>query len=152
MANNTLVRVVILVAVVVVAIILVYPKISSVPQQAVQNSAVGTTSQTLSPGERALGVGLKSGRPTMILFHSNSCIPCKEMSAIVAQISPEFTGRANFVDILVDDQAEAGLIAKFGVNSIPTSVFFNKTGKHVGTNVGVVEKDKLIDLLNSLEK
>jgi len=52
----------------------------------------------------------------------------------------------------VDDQAEQRLINQFGVNTIPTSVFYDKTGKSVGRQIGVIEKDKLTQLLTALEK
>ncbi|HCG98751.1 MAG TPA: hypothetical protein DE036_02815 [Actinobacteria bacterium] len=151
MGSNRVARVVILVIFAVAAGIILYPKLISTPSQQVQNREAGALKQVVSPGEQALERALRSGKPTMILFHSNSCIPCKEMSAIVAQIEPQFKERANFVDILLEDKAEAGLIAKYEVHTIPTSVFLDKMGSYVGTNVGVIKEDALVRLLGSLE-
>jgi thioredoxin 1 len=152
MRNNRVARVVVLVIIAVVVGIIVYPKLFSTPSRQAQNSEAGTLKQAVSPGEQALERALRSGKPTMILFHSNSCIPCKEMSAIVAQIEPQFKDRANFVDILFEDKAEADLIAKYGVHTIPTSVFLDKRGSYAGTNVGVIKEDALVRLLDSLEQ
>lgn len=150
MGNSTATKVAVLAVVIVAAAVIIYPKVFGSP--AAQDQDTMAASSSLTPGERALETGLKSGKPTMILFHSNSCVPCKEMSEIVAQVEPELKGRANFVDIVVDDQSEARLIAKYGVNTIPTSVFFDKQGAYIGINVGVIEKEKLIEFLTNLEK
>lgn len=155
MPDRILVKATILIVVIVAAAVIIYPKISGTKKQESQaksEAAASAQIQSESPGEAALGAALKSGKPTMILFHSNSCIPCKEMSAIVAEVQPQYAGRANFVDILVDDQAEARLISNFGINTIPTSVFFDKMGELVGKNVGVIKKEQLMQLLSGLEK
>ncbi len=165
MSKNTLGKVAVVIAVVIIAAIIIYQKTSNqqVPSgqaassaqnvcPAPTNQSASQASQTLSPGEAALQAGLKSGKPTMIVFHSNSCAPCKEMSAIIAQITPEYGKRVNIIDILVDDQAEQRLINRFGINTIPTSVFYDKAGKPVGQQIGVIEKDKLTQILTTLEK
>ena len=171
MSKSTLGKVVVVIAVVVVAALIIYQKTSnqqvSSNQQlssgqaassgqnvcpAPTNQSTSQASQMLSPGEAALQAGLKSGKPTMIVFHSNSCAPCIEMSEIIAQIKPDYEKRVNIIDILVDDQAEQRLISQFGINTIPTSIFYDKTGKPVGQQIGVIEKEKLTQFLTSLEK
>ncbi len=165
MSKSALGKAVVVIAVVVVAALIIYQK---TPNQQVSsgqgassgqnvcpaptNQSTGQASQTLSPGEAALQAGLKSGKPTMIVFHSNSCAPCIEMSEIIAQIKPDYEKRVNIIDILVDDQAEQRLINQFGINTIPTSIFYDKTGKPVGQQIGVIEKEKLTQFLTSLEK
>ena len=169
MSSSTLTKVVVLAAVIIVAASIIYPKLvkpatgmqqsiggaaQSAEQAAIapENQADMPVSGAQTPAEKALSGALKSGRPTMILFHSTTCIPCKEMSTIVAQVKLEHKEAANFVDVVVDDQTEANLISEFGVNTIPTSVFFDKTGELVGKHIGVIEKDKLSELLSGLEK
>ncbi|NCO66782.1 MAG: hypothetical protein COW32_07785 [Candidatus Aquicultor secundus] len=165
MSKSTLGKIVVVIAVVVVAALIIYQKTSNQQVSSGQatssaqnvcpapvNQSTGQASQTLSPGEAALQAGLKSGKPTTIVFRTNSCAPCKEMAAIIAQIRPEYEKRVNIIEILVDDQAEQRLINQFGVNTIPTSVFYDKTGKSVGRQIGVIEKDKLTQLLTALEK
>lgn len=159
MSKSVLVKSAVVVIVIIAAALIVYQKASNQATSSAQNvcpapvnQSTGQASQTLSPGEAALQEGLRSGKPTMIVFHSNSCAPCKEMSAIIAQIKPDYEKRVNIIDILVDDQAEQRLINRFGINTIPTSVFYDKAGKSVGQQIGVIEKDKLTQILTTLEK
>ena len=159
MSKSILVKAAVIAVVVIAAAIIIYQKAANQVASSGQNvcptpvnQSTSQANQTLSPGEAALQAGLKSGKPTMIVFHSNSCAPCKEMAAIIAQIKPDYEKRINIIDILVDDQAEQRLINQFGINTIPTSVFYDKTGESVGQQIGVIEKDKLTQLLTALEK
>ncbi|MDI6716462.1 MAG: thioredoxin fold domain-containing protein [Actinomycetota bacterium] len=145
MSNSAFKKAIILVVVVFITAVIIYPKITS-------NQGEIRKNLNLSPGERALENALKSGKPTMILFHSNSCVLCKQMLSIVAKVKPLFAKRANFVDISVEDKSEVRLISKFGIEKIPTSVFLDRSGKLIAKNIGVVKKEQLIKLLNSLEK
>lgn len=152
-------KVVIIVAVIAISAIIIIPKLNgpgAAPQQSTGsaglNQAGTTPAQSMSTGETALRTALKSGKPTMICFHTNSCAPCIEISQNIATIKPQHEAKANFVDILVDDPAEQQLINKFGgVNTIPYSVFFDKSGSKVSEQVGVIDKEQLSRYLTSLE-
>jgi thioredoxin-like negative regulator of GroEL len=74
------------------------------------------------------------------------------MSAVVDEIQKTHTGKFNLIDINVYNQAEAGFIGRFGVSSIPTSVFFDKTGKPLSKFMGTIEIKKLDEYLTGLEK
>ncbi|MCL6473128.1 MAG: thioredoxin fold domain-containing protein [Firmicutes bacterium] len=161
MNKSMIPKIVIIVAVITLAAIIIFPKMngSSVePQQSgsstgLNQTGTGTTAaQSMSPGETALRAALKNGKPTMICFHSDSCAPCIEMSEIIAQVKPQYETTINFIDILTGDPAEQSLINKFGVNTIPYTVFFDKTGEAVGQQVGVIEKEQLSSILSDLEK
>lgn len=159
MSNNMLVRVAVLAAVAIAASSIIYVKITSeagssgktMPTTTV-NEPENAASQASSPGASALSKALKSGKPTMILFHSNSCAPCKEMSAIIEAVKTKHGDSTNFIDILVDDPAEQDFINQHGVSSIPTSVFYDKTGKRLGTQIGVIEQEQLAGMLSDMEK
>jgi len=148
--NNTA-RAVILVAVFILAVVIIYPKFVEWQQQAVGSDGTGAAYKSNSPGGKALQAALESGKPTMVLFHSNTCGSCKTMLASVAEMKFKYAGRVNFIDVVVSDRAEARLVSEFGVSSIPTSVFFDKTGNLAGKAVGAIEKDKLIQILVDLE-
>lgn len=159
MSNNMLVRVAVLAAVAIAASSIIYEKITSEARSSSKtmptttlNEPENAASQASSPGASALSKALKSGKPTMIIFHSNSCAPCKEMSAIIEAVKTEHGDSINFIDILVDDPAEKNFISQFGISSIPTSVFYDKTGKPRGKQIGVIEQELLVEMLSDLEK
>jgi len=75
-----------------------------------------------------------------------------EMSAVVDEVKKIHASKANFIDINVYDSGEAGFIGKFGISSIPTSIFFDKAGKPLTKYTGTIESKKLDEYLTSLEK
>lgn len=86
---------------------------------------------------------LKSDIPVMVDFYADWCGPCKMVSPMVDQIAeehPEYVvGKVN-----VDDEDE--LSEDFGVMSIPTLVVL-KGGEVAQKSVGVIPKDKILELL-----
>lgn len=87
---------------------------------------------------------VKSG-VTVVDFFATWCAPCRMMGIILEEVSeehPEF----NIVKVDVD-QNEA-LARKFGVMSIPTIVIM-QDGKQIEKHVGLMQKEDLVDLVNS---
>ncbi|MBO4524098.1 MAG: thioredoxin [Ruminococcus sp.] len=84
-----------------------------------------------------------SGKTVLLDFYADWCGPCKMVSPMVDQIAeehPEYVvGKIN-----VDDEDE--LSEDFGVMSIPTLVVL-KGGEVAQKSVGVIPKDKILELL-----
>lgn len=142
--------------VLIVAAVIVYPKLISQMEATPQNTGRVPNNQTAtsakqSQGEAELAAALKSGKPTMILFHSNACASCKEMTAVVVAVKAEHKDRVNFVDIDVSKMSEANIVYRFGISSIPTSIIFDKAGEQVDQYVGLIEKEQLAAYLTKLE-
>ena len=90
---------------------------------------------------------LNSNIPVLLEFYSDSCIPCKRMSPILAELEEEHT------DIKVSKlniKFGADTARKYNVMSSPTIVFF-KDGEEKGRTRGLVKKaeieEKLVALL-----
>ena len=82
---------------------------------------------------------LNSNVPVLLEFYSNSCIPCKRMSPILAELEEEHT------DIKVSKlniKFGADTARKYNVMSSPTIVFF-KNGEEVNRIKGVAKKADL---------
>jgi len=75
-----------------------------------------------------------SGRPSMVDFGADGCRPCDMMTPILASLKTKFEGKLN-VDF-VHVQQEPILAARYGIQSIPVQVFFDKDGKEVSRHVG----------------
>lgn len=89
---------------------------------------------------------LASGQPTVLDLGARTCVPCKKMAPVLEALATEYQGKANvlFVDVR-EDQAAA---RKFGIQMIPTQIFFDASGKEVKRHVGGMEK---ADILKGLK-
>jgi len=72
---------------------------------------------------------LKTGKPIYLLFHSLTCDPCVEISAVADKVMPEYEGRVVFVNAISDDPSGQQLASKFQFQYIPTSFFITPDGK-----------------------
>ena len=111
-------------------------------------TAAGTAYAELpSAKEVTVKQALFSGKPTVIDLGARSCIPCKKMAPILEALAGEYRSKATvlFIDVH-EDQAAA---RKFGVQMIPTQIFFDAKGKEVTRHMGFMDK---ADILKSLKK
>ena len=91
---------------------------------------------------------LTSGKPVLVDFGANSCIPCRQMRPILKEVGKEFAGKAN---VLVIDVYKYQPLAKdYRVQLIPTLIFFDSKGKEVFRNTGAMEKEKIVKKLKEV--
>lgn len=82
--------------------------------------------------------------PVLVDFFATWCGPCKLIAPILSEIAEEYEGRIKVCKINVDD--EPALCQAFDIVSIPTVIGF-KNGNVTGTVVGLVKKEKLLELV-----
>ena len=83
----------------------------------------------------------------LVDFWATWCGPCKMLSPVLDELAAEYSDRARFCKVNVDDELE--LSARFGIASIPTLIFF-KNGEILKKTVGYREKDELEETLKEL--
>lgn len=85
-------------------------------------------------------------KPVLIDFFAEWCGPCKMMSPILKQVKDSL---GDYVSILkVDVDKNQSLAAKYQVRGVPTLILF-KQGKQLWRQSGVVQKEELINIINS---
>ncbi len=89
-----------------------------------------------------------SGRVTMIDVGATECIPCKMMAPIMHELEEEYAGVADIVFIDVWKNPAEG--RKYGVQTIPTQIFFDSDGKEVFRHVGFLDKKPIVEILTRL--
>jgi thioredoxin 1 len=100
-----------------------------------------------SATEAAIHAALDSGRPTVADFGARTCIPCKKMAPILAELDREYKGRAN---VLFTDVHEAKKLADaYRIQMIPTQIFFDAKGKEVKRHIGFMDKAAILKELQA---
>jgi thiol-disulfide isomerase/thioredoxin len=84
----------------------------------------------------------KSGKPTMVDLGADGCRPCEMMTPILESLKKEYADRVNVLFVHV--RKEQILAARYGVQSIPVQVFFDKDGREVFRHVGFYPKDQIV--------
>ena len=91
---------------------------------------------------------LNRGMVTMIDLGADSCIPCKMMTPIIDELKIEYAGRADI--IFIDVSKNPDQARNYGIRSIPTQIFFDKTGKEVFRNTGFMDRKRIVGILSEL--
>ncbi len=88
---------------------------------------------------------LKSGKWTVIEFGGPTCIPCKKMQPILAELQQHFGDRALIRNFYVTQYAKEAKPHK--VMAMPTQVVFDPSGKEVARHIGLWEKGEFLAAL-----
>lgn len=101
--------------------------------------------------ERLNGAGfekkaLAQDKLVLIDFYSDSCIPCKKMSPVLAEVEEKYQDRIFVGKVNVAYEQE--LVQMFQVQSAPTFLFFKK-GEVIERLTGAQKKEKLEEIIES---
>jgi thioredoxin 1 len=89
---------------------------------------------------------LASKLPVLLDVYADWCPPCRRIAPLVEELAVELEGRA--VVAKLDSEANPNLIAKLGINSLPTFLVFNE-GAEVHRMVGLQSREKLLASLGA---
>ena len=82
---------------------------------------------------------------TFIEVGADKCIPCKAMQPIMHEIAAEYKG---IIQVVFYDVWKFPTYAqRYGVQVIPTQVFFNSEGKEFFRHTGIFPKEDIISML-----
>ncbi|MFW8602258.1 thioredoxin family protein [Desulfobacterota bacterium M19] len=74
---------------------------------------------------------------TMVDIGSTTCIPCKMMNPVLKSLRAKYKERAAI--IFSDINKSEREARKFGINVIPTQIFFDRHGKEIWRHTGFLD-------------
>ncbi len=80
--------------------------------------------------------------PRLLDLGATTCIPCKKMAPVLEELKREYEGRLDveFVDVW----RMPGVADQYGVQSIPTQIFFDAFGKELYRHQGFFAKEEIL--------
>ena len=90
---------------------------------------------------------LKAGSWSVIEFGGPTCIPCKKMQPILAELQQQFGSRARFRNFYVTEFPKESREHK--ILLMPTQVIFDPRGKEVARHQGYWPKDEFLAALGA---
>ena len=88
---------------------------------------------------------IKSGKPLLVDFGANNCVPCRQLRPILKDIGKEQSGKAEV--LIIDVYKFKSLAAEHKIQVVPTLIFFDKTGKEVYRHMGAWDKESIVKKL-----
>ena len=85
---------------------------------------------------------------TMVDLGAKYCVPCKMMAPILTELEKEYQGRAAV--IFIDIREQKGKAKEFNVSTIPTQIFYDKSGQEVWRHTGFLDKESIKEKLDAL--
>jgi thioredoxin 1 len=108
------------------------PEVSIVPA-----AAQGTGTQSVpEPAGQARAI------PRLVDLGATKCIPCKMMAPILEDLKKTYAGKMDVQFIDVWENPEAG--KKYGINVIPTQIFYDAAGRELFRHEGFFGKDDIL--------
>ncbi|GEM_PF-784449 len=109
-----------------------------------ESKKVQQENATLDPIKKAMA----SGHPVLVDFGRGTCIPCKKMMPILAELGEEYQGRLEVLILDLDEYYE--LAKEYGVQVIPTQIFFAASGEELSRHVGFMPREEILVQLESM--
>lgn len=80
--------------------------------------------------------------PKLLDLGAGKCVPCRMMAPILEELKKEYAGKMNveFIDVWVNPDAAK----PYGIEVIPTQIFFDADGKELFRHVGFFAKADIL--------
>ena len=89
---------------------------------------------------------IDSNIPVLVDFFADWCGPCKMLAPILKDVKTELGDKVKIIKIDVDKNQ--ALAAQYQVKGVPTMLLFKK-GKQIWRQSGVLQKNDIINIINS---
>ena len=131
---QTPIKIIIVVALAAAVAAAVVLKRSHAPTESKSPPATAASTATAAVAEAKL--------PKLIDLGADKCIPCKAMAPILEELKKEYAGRmtVEFIDVWKNE----GAGKHYGVEMIPTQIFFDADGKELFRHTGFFGREDIL--------
>lgn len=91
---------------------------------------------------------LTDGKPFLVDFGANSCLPCRQMRPVLKEVDKEYAGKTRV--LIIDVYKYQDLAREYKIQLLPTLVFFDPKGKEAFRHMGVLDKEKIVAKLKEI--
>lgn len=98
---------------------------------------------------RASRVAVARGKPAVLYFRSDACVPCVTQGHFLQQLQAEFGDRIVVEKVDVDQEMEKA--ERFGVFTLPTTLVVDPGGQVRHANYGLADTHKLAAQVRGVE-
>jgi thioredoxin 1 len=111
-------------------------KQGKVPVESKDATVAAAAAGSLSEGSTRVAL------PRLVDLGAGKCIPCRKMAPILEDLKKEYAGRMNVEFIDVWKNPDAG--KAYGIEMIPTQIFYDASGKELSRHVGFFGKEDIL--------
>jgi thioredoxin 1 len=118
------------------------PQIPNLATFPIPNSVQSNPAPAFTPATPTAAPSEAKPLPRLVDLGAGKCIPCKMMAPILEELKKEYAGRMNveFIDVWVNPDAGK----PYGIEMIPTQIFFDASGKELFRHVGFFGKEDIL--------
>ncbi len=119
------------------------PQLAEKAPQSPQPGAAETGQEKPAPPAPAASESkAPAALPRMVDVGAGHCIPCKMMEPILDELRREYTGKVSVRLVNLEQDPQGG--ERYGVQVIPTQIFFDSDGQEVYRHVGYYSKEEIL--------
>ena len=107
-----------------------------------------------SPSNMDTAVMAATQKPTVLEFSAPLCSECLKLQKVLDEVEPKYKKQIVFhkINTSACSRDESREMKKYNIKVVPTMVFLDKNGKFVTKTEGSMNKEKLVEYLDKLEK
>jgi thioredoxin 1 len=134
-------RVIVVAAIAVLVVVAVL--VAGRGERAAHRGGDGLTASPVADSLVAASAGMSAAEiPRLIDLGADKCVPCKMMAPILEEMRETFEGKLDVVFVDVWKDPEAG--RQYGVQVIPTQIFFDEDGNELFRHQGFFSREDIL--------
>lgn len=96
-------------------------------------------------------VSQEIGKPVLVEFGAGTCAACREMKTVLADLERSYGDRMVILDIEFGSPEGRRVLRQYGMQAIPTQLFFAADGSDLGRHLGAISAQNILEKLGLVD-